>query len=136
MATFKKTLETWFKETHPDRNLVEELKNRDVASDIIAAYLLDDDVVEYTTEYGKGLYVYASEYFIDPLKTDVRIHTMHFEQLYASEIFTYSIAVIDLVEIQRKLESTVISVCKHTDWGKKRDLEELRKRNEMCKADE
>jgi hypothetical protein len=129
MATFKKTLETWYKEMCPGMNLVQELKHRDVASAIIAAYLLDEDVVEYTTEYGKGLYVYASENFNDPLETNVRIHTMHFEQLYDSDIFSYSIAAIDLGEIQRKLENTVINVCKRTDWGKKKDLEENRKKN-------
>ena len=136
MATFKKTLEAWYKETRPRRDLAEDLKNRNIAATIISRYLVDDDAVEYTTEYGRGLYIFTNEHVNDRLKIDIGIDTMLLEQLYAREIFTYSITAIDLAEFQRKLESTVISVCKHTDWCKKRQLEELRKRNEMCKADE
>jgi NADH:ubiquinone oxidoreductase subunit C len=111
MATFKKTLETWYKETYPDKNLIEGLKNLNNANIIFLVYLLDDNAVEYTTEYEKAVYVYAFEHYKNPRKIDITVQCMNRERLDISSTFIYSIAKIDLVEIQRKLESTVIHNC-------------------------
>jgi hypothetical protein len=127
MAAFKKTLETWYKETHPDKNLVEDLKDGNVASTIIAAYIADDSAVEYTTEYAKWVSVYSLDPLPNALKNNITFDTMDMEQLKVREWFEYSCVAVDLADIQRKLEVTLTRVCNQTDWVSKRKLEQIRK---------
>lgn len=134
MATFKKTLETWYKEKNPDMNLVQQLKNRSDASRIIATYVLDKDAVEYTTEHGRGGRVYASEHYRDPSKIVIDINDVDCQDLCIGQNFTYSTTVIDLAEIQRKLESTVISVCNIIYSNNQRALKKMHREDEKCKA--
>jgi hypothetical protein len=127
MAAFKKTLETWYKETHPDKNLVKDLKDGNVASTIIAAYIADDSAVEYTTEYGKGVSVYSLDPLPNALKNNITFDTMEMEQLKAREWFEYSCVPIDLGEIQRKLQITLSRVCNQTNLVSRQKLEQIRK---------
>lgn len=127
MAAFKKTLETWYKETYSDKNLVEDLKNGNVAPIVIAAYIADDSAVEYTTEYGRGVSVDALDPLPNALKNNITFDTMEMEQLKAREWFEYSCVAVDLADIQRKLEVTLTRVCDKTDLVSRQKLDEIRK---------